>query len=289
MILRAAIPGGESALKESQANVLLFLVLALILHFAFFLVWDKTEAVNPFELEPISEEALGIPLELILELGSLPPEEASEASPNLNVEAQALHPEAIGAAEAPAEAPPPQSPDANTDNQAQENPADPALTEAAQEASRTPAGREMGEPSFPLSRSAALLGEALSPRRGPEGISSGVDNTINVEESAPSAKSYDIAIRTAVARLWILPPEARNNFRPARFTASMTLDPLGQIILIMVEESSGNSILDHAAMEALRGAAPYEPFPANLSHLDRMTFRIHFDYKAVVKSGLPGK
>jgi protein TonB len=140
--------------------------------------------------------------------------------------------------------------------------------------------------SFPLNRSTAL-----SPAEPSQPIAQnqGPDNTINVEETAPTAKSYDITIRTAVARHWILPPEARNNFRPARFTASMTLDPTGQIILIMVEESSGNPVLDHAAMEALRGAAPYEPFPPQLASLNQMTFRIHFDYRAVVRKSLPDR
>jgi protein TonB len=276
MILRAAIPGGENAFNESRASVFVFLALALVLHFAFFLVWDKTETVRPFEIAPISEEALGIPLELILELGSLPPEtpEASLPAPDLGSEQQALPPETLSDPEAPPAAAPP------------DDPQDPALKEPLMEASQS-ATPPNAEPAFPLSASAALLGEALSPQKFPESGSQGTDNTINVEESAPAVKSYDVTIRTAVARLWILPPEARNNFRPARFTASMTLDPSGQIMLIMVEESSGNSVLDHAAMEALRGAAPYEPFPPNLSHLDRMTFRIHFDYKAVIKSGLP--
>jgi TonB family protein len=140
--------------------------------------------------------------------------------------------------------------------------------------------------SFPLSPTAAL---SPNDPTATDNTPKGPDNTINVEESAPTAKSYDISIRTAVARHWILPPEARNNFQPARFTASMTLDPWGQIIIIMVEESSGNPVLDHAAMEALRGAAPYEPFPPQLADLSQMTFRIHFDYRAVVKRSLPDR
>jgi protein TonB len=104
-----------------------------------------------------------------------------------------------------------------------------------------------------------------------------------LEKTAPAAKSYDTLIRSAVATHWILPPEARSNFQPGRFTASLTLDPRGDILHIVVEESSGSTSLDHAAMEALRAASPYPPFPEELQNLEQMTFRIHFDYLAVVR------
>jgi protein TonB len=107
------------------------------------------------------------------------------------------------------------------------------------------------------------------------------DNTVNLEETAPEFKSYHTFVRSAVARHWILPPEARTNFQPGRFTAVMTLGSDGQVILIVVEESSGSPSLDFAAMEALRGAAPYPPFPQELSDSTQLEFRLHFDYRAI--------
>jgi TonB family protein len=104
-----------------------------------------------------------------------------------------------------------------------------------------------------------------------------------VEKTAPRLKSYNTTVRGAVARHWLLPPEARSNFQPGRFTAVMTLDRKGRVILITVEESSGSSTLDYAAMEALRGAAPYEPFPEELLHNEQLSFRLHFDYRAVYR------
>jgi protein TonB len=112
---------------------------------------------------------------------------------------------------------------------------------------------------------------------------------MRVERTAPAVKSYDAAIRSRVAMHWLLPPEARTNFQPGRFTASMTLAPDGSILVIMVEESSGSATLDHAAMEALKAAAPFEPFPEPMAHLAQMTFTIHFDYRAVVRRALPGQ
>ncbi|MDR2387495.1 MAG: TonB family protein [Deltaproteobacteria bacterium] len=107
------------------------------------------------------------------------------------------------------------------------------------------------------------------------------DNTVNLEDTAPEFKSYHTYVRSAVARHWILPPEARNNFKPGRFTAIMTISREGQILSIVVEESSNSSALDFAAMEALRGAAPYPPFPEELIEFSQLNFRLHFDYRAI--------
>jgi TonB family protein len=129
----------------------------------------------------------------------------------------------------------------------------------------------------PLPSDAALLeggdAEAIA--------ASSEDRTVNLEESAPLLKSYNSMVRTAVARHWILPPAARSNFQPGRFVAVMTLNRQGQVLVIMVEESSGIPSLDFAAMEALRGAAPYPPFPEELSNHESLNFRLHFDYRTV--------
>jgi TonB family protein len=110
---------------------------------------------------------------------------------------------------------------------------------------------------------------------------SGEDRTVNLEETAPAFKSYYSLVRTAVGRHWILPPAARSNFRPGRFVASMTLGRDGQVLIITVEESSGIAALDFAAMEALRGAAPFPPFPPELEAHESINIRFHFDYRAV--------
>jgi protein TonB len=114
------------------------------------------------------------------------------------------------------------------------------------------------------------------------------NQTINLEATAPKFKSYNTSVRTAVARHWILPPAARSDFKPGRFVAVMTLDRQGQVVVIVVEESSGSSALDFAAMEALRGAAPYPEFPPELAQYEQLNFRLHFDYRAVHRRpGLP--
>jgi protein TonB len=131
--------------------------------------------------------------------------------------------------------------------------------------------------TFSFSENSPIMGDGERPQDT-------VDNTINVEESAPKLKSYDTSVRAAVARHWILPPSARTNFQPGRFSASMTINRYGEIVSIVVKESAGSTTLDYAAMEALRGAAPYPPFPEELANLSQRTFLIHFDYRAVLRN-----
>jgi protein TonB len=273
MLLRAAAYAEEKSFSFIDRSILFFLAIAALCHLGFFFAWEKTGFTRPYETSEINLDALGIPLEIVLELSG-PLERANpsaEGGPMGEMEDSDALLEA-----------PPLPPDSDD---VQEEPPLGLSEEIPIPPDNDSVLEEEEEPyqTFPLSRSAPLFGgedASANPFQGP-------DSSVKVEESAPAAKSYDVSIRTAVARHWILPPEARNNFQPARFTASMTLDPMGRIVVIMVEESSGNSVLDHAAMEALRGAAPYEPFPENLKDLDQMTFRLHFDYKAVMKRSMP--
>ena len=145
----------------------------------------------------------------------------------------------------------------------------------AAEADPVVAGAEAAPASLPSSAE-ILPGE---PSRVQDG--SGEDRTVNLEETAPALKSYNSLVRTAVARHWILPPAARSNFQPGRLVAVLTISRKGQVQVIMVEESSGIPALDFAAMEALRGAAPYPPFPPELEGHETLNFRFHFDYRAV--------
>jgi outer membrane biosynthesis protein TonB len=48
----------------------------------------------------------------------------------------------------------------------------------------------------------------------------------------------------------------------------------------VVEESTGNAILDHAGLEALRSAAPFPPFPPELAAFSQLDLTMIFDYQA---------
>jgi protein TonB len=104
------------------------------------------------------------------------------------------------------------------------------------------------------------------------------EDTISLESQAPEYLSYLAQIKAAVRAHWIFPPEAMKKKAHGRLTAVFTLDQTGELIRIMVEESSGHPILDHAAMEAVRGAAPFPPFPDHVQ-VKRLNIRANFDYR----------
>jgi protein TonB len=259
--------------------------LAAAFHLGAFVLWERVgpELSSP---APMSEELLGIPLEITLEL-SAPDVPAPDAETPASAPASAAAlPQEV---RIPQEAIPPDAlvlpPEAIPFLQEPLPQASPPDSMAGAAASMAPS---TGEVSFPLSRETPLLpADPSAPWAEP---ANPVDDTaVRLEETAPAVRSYDASVRNKVAMHWLLPPEARSGFRPGRFTASMSLAPDGSILVIMVEESSGMSTLDHAAMEALKAAAPFDPFPESMADMEQMTFRIHFDYRAVMRRALPGQ
>lgn len=103
---------------------------------------------------------------------------------------------------------------------------------------------------------------------------------IRVEGEAPERKSYYMAIRMAVNNRWIIPPAAKTRFRPGRLTVDFTIGRGGELLRWVVVESTGNTILDHAGLEAIRSASPFPPFPDDLTQFSQLDIRMHFDYKA---------
>jgi protein TonB len=103
---------------------------------------------------------------------------------------------------------------------------------------------------------------------------------VTVESEAPRFKSYNTAVRGAVAAKWLVPPEARVNFHPGRLVVNCTVGRDGNLIRFVVEESTGNAILDHAGLEALRSAAPFPPFPPEVAAFSQLDLTLIFDYQA---------
>lgn len=106
------------------------------------------------------------------------------------------------------------------------------------------------------------------------------DPPIVLEGEAPKFKSYYTIIRGAVARNWILSPEARAQFRPSRLTVDFTVARDGTFLRLVVVQSTGSPSLDHAGLEAIRSAAPFPVFPEELRQYGQLDIRMHFDYQA---------
>jgi len=103
---------------------------------------------------------------------------------------------------------------------------------------------------------------------------------VTAEPASPRFKSYNTAVRGAVAAKWLMPPEARVNFHPGRLVVNCTIGRDGSLIRFVVDEGTGNAILDHAGLEALRSAAPFPPFPPELAAFSQLDLTLIFDYQA---------
>lgn len=126
------------------------------------------------------------------------------------------------------------------------------------------------DPAAPLEDQAGAAPEAVA----------NPDPPLAVEAEAPAFKSYYTAIRRAINQRWVLPPEAKNQFRPSRLTCDFTIARDGALLRIVVIESSGSATLDHAGLEALRAAAPFPPFSEDLAAFSQLDIRMQFDYQA---------
>ena len=104
------------------------------------------------------------------------------------------------------------------------------------------------------------------------------EETISLESRVPKYLSYLGRVKAGINVHWIFPPSARQNRESGRISVIFTVNRQGQLINIEVLESTGRPILDHAAMEAIRGAAPFDPFPDHIN-LERLNIRAHFDYR----------
>jgi protein TonB len=247
----------------------LFLTLAAWIHLLAFLGWERSGLGRFNSMVDLTETPRMV--ELTLELNPAAqelqaPKEPEPASAFTPAPEPAVKPEI------------PPSPPETSEPQVAPAPTDPAATPDL----------TLTEPNNAFESRASLWPEETAGQTPKTGFPAR-DEPISLEETAPRFKSYNTTVRGAVARHWLLPPEAKSNFQPGRFTAIMTLDREGRVVVIAVEESSGSPSLDYAAMEALRGAAPYEPFPEELAHNDQLSFRLHFDYRAVYRQAAPLK
>jgi len=104
------------------------------------------------------------------------------------------------------------------------------------------------------------------------------EETISLESQAPEYLSYLSQVKVRIKSRWIFPAEARDRYESGRLTLVFTLDRTGKLHNIVVESPSGRPLLDHAAVEAVRGADPFPAFPEHIN-LQRLNIRAHFDYR----------
>jgi protein TonB len=128
----------------------------------------------------------------------------------------------------------------------------------------------------------SVLGDMLADESAQEDVQTTAlppdEKVISLESKVPEYLSYLGQVKAAINNHWIFPPAARQQRTTGSLSAVFTLDRTGGLRRIVVESSSGHPILDHAALEAVRGAAPFPAFPEHID-LDHLNIRANFDYR----------
>ena len=113
------------------------------------------------------------------------------------------------------------------------------------------------EPEAPTSDDPDQPGGVVGGREG--GVVGGVPG---VPEAAPllPARPADLAtVRAGIARTLAYPAEARRKGWGGRTVVAFTLLADGSIADLVVRQGSGHAVLDEAALDAIRRAAPFAP------------------------------
>ncbi len=104
--------------------------------------------------------------------------------------------------------------------------------------------------------------------------------TVTIGTQSIKYASYMKHIKDKVQNVWIYPQDARENGIQGRLLVYFSISKDGSLCRLSLVRSSGSKILDDAAMQAIKDAAPFPKLPDRF-HLDRLNIYATFEYKLV--------
>lgn len=112
---------------------------------------------------------------------------------------------------------------------------------------------------------------------GQVGEGSGREATVALESRAHEYAAYLEEVKRRVEREWRYPLLAQERGLTGKLVIEFAIRQDGRLARLRLADSSGVSILDDAALEAIRKAAPYSPLPEAMG-LDRLNIVASFEY-----------
>lgn len=97
------------------------------------------------------------------------------------------------------------------------------------------------------------------------------------EENSPYL-DYLLKVKRRIGKCWSFPEGAPAGAGTGVATVRFSLDPRGKLLDYYIRASSGHPALDHEALDAVKIAAPYDPFPPAM-RLSRLHIDAEFHYK----------
>jgi protein TonB len=93
----------------------------------------------------------------------------------------------------------------------------------------------------------------------------GNDEPISLDTKEAKYVSYFSRIKQQIQRVWIYPTQGTKASLIGELTLKFEISKDGNLLAIRLINSSGSNILDANAIKAVRGAAPYYPFPITIT------------------------
>jgi periplasmic protein TonB len=87
---------------------------------------------------------------------------------------------------------------------------------------------------------------------------------VSLDTTETQYASYFARIKHQIELVWTYPSEAAQRGINGRLTLRFRISKDGNLVSARVVDKSGHEILDYAAIKAVKEAAPFYPFPANI-------------------------
>ena len=94
---------------------------------------------------------------------------------------------------------------------------------------------------------------------------SGDEEVISLNTKKIKYADYMARIKHQIEKVWIYPEQAARRGISGQITLMFKLSKDGNLLTVKMIDSSGIKILDSAAIRAVKGAAPYYPFPVTIT------------------------
>jgi TonB family protein len=95
---------------------------------------------------------------------------------------------------------------------------------------------------------------------------------------------YLLGLKRKIKEVWVYPPDAEKNGILGTTTLKLSIARDGNLIGVDLLDSSGHPVLDQSAVNAVKSAAPYIPFPERM-RAKRLRICAKFIYLATGASG----
>ncbi len=124
-------------------------------------------------------------------------------------------------------------------------------------------------------RGASVEGQGVDAGQG--GDTGTGERIVSLETKSSEFAPYLADVKRRIERHWQIPLYARQTGLTGNLVLVFSITPEGGLAQVKITESSGTSVLDDAAVEAVRAAAPYGPFPSKFT-FQRLTIVGNFRY-----------